>query len=420
MKFCTLTDKLKKVSQKSGQSSALISQSIHVEAGTSYVLFDQVRAFQEEWEATCPPNIFFSASFLELIEHDPPAGIKPFYALIRREDKIIAALSLQLKTIDLAESMNLDAGANQMTLAQKLSQKIKKAAVKVAKFNTLICGNVLLTGEYGFCFADKTMLYADQFQLVETVLDSIIIVLPDYGYKAGPILMKDYYKDKEFSINDNINSQFTEFAVQPNMIFQLKDEWKNFEDYKAVLKSKYRVRVKRAVKKLGEVEKRELNLEDIIEHNQRIYDLYRETANEADFNLFILPLHYFTNLKKYLKEKIKIVAYFLEGEMIGYYTILFNSEYMEAHYLGYDKSKNAARQIYLNMLFDLVKEGIDHQVGTIQFARTALEIKSSVGAVPYDMLCYLKHSKKSLNALAPRLLSFMVPDESWQPRSPFK
>jgi len=420
MKFCTQIDKLKLVSQKSGHSTALISPSIQVQPGISFVLFDQVRAYQAEWEAVCPPNIFFSISFLELIEHDPPAGIKPFYALIKSDDKIIAALSLQLKTIDLSESMNLEAGADHMNLAQKLSQKIKKAAVKVAKFNTLICGNVLLTGEYGFCFSDKTILYADQFQLIETVLDKIITVLPDYGYKAGPILMKDYYKDKKFSINDDIESQFTEFAIQPNMIFQLRDEWTNFEDYKAALKSKYRVRLKRAIKKLGDVEKRELSLDDIILYNQRIYDLYMETANEADFNLFILPLHYFSNLKKYLKEKIKIVAYFLEGEMIGYYTILFNKDYMEAHYLGYDKSKNAERQIYLNMLFDLVREGIEHQVGTIQFARTALEIKSSVGAVPYDMLCYLKHSKKSLNALAPRLLSFMVPDESWQPRTPFK
>jgi len=93
---------------------------------------------------------------------------------------------------------------------------------------------------------------------------------------------------------------------------------------------------------------------------------------------------------------------------------------MEAHYLGYDKSKNAQHQIYLNMLYDLIKEGIDARVDKIQFARTALEIKSSVGAVPYDMLCYLKHKTTWKNKFLPKLLSFMVPEKEWQPRSPFK
>ena len=420
MKYCSKAKKIKSVSHTPSKDQALISPSIQIDGETSLVLFDQIGKFKEDWEKIIPSNIFFSVPFLELIENDPPVGIKPFYALMTRDGTHIALLSLQLKAIDLAESMNLDADSQEMSMSQKIAQSAKKAVAKITKFNTLICGNVLLTGEYGFYFADKTILYADQFQLVESALDQIIKTLPQFGYKVGPILMKDFYGDKEFSINDNINSTFTEFAVQPNMIFQLKEDWKSFDDYMAAIKSKYRVRVKRAIKKLGEVEKRELSLENIIEHNQRLYDLYMETANEADFNLFTLPVHYFTNLKKYLQEKIKIVAYFLNGEMIGYYTILFNSEYMEAHYLGYDKSKNGQRQIYLNMLFDLVKEGINHQVGTIQFARTALEIKSSVGAVPYDMHCYLKHPKKALNAIAPRMLSFMVPVEDWQPRSPFK
>jgi len=317
--------------------------------------------------------------------------------------------------------MNFDDGFKQQNNLQKFSLSMRKSASKLAKFSTLICGNVLLTGEYGFYFSDKTFLYVEQFRIVEKALDQICKLLSKNGYPSGPILMKDYYKDKEFSLNNLDKSKFTEFAVQPNMILNLDESWNVFDDYLKAIKSKYRVRAKRAFKKLGtDVEKRELSIQDVEKYQQRIFDLYLETASEADFNLFTLPVNYFNLLQEYLGDKIKIVAYFLGEEMIGYYTILFNTEYMEAHYLGYDKSKNAARQIYLNMLFDLIKEGINAKAHKIQFARTALEIKSSVGAIPYDMLCYLKHKTGWKNAMLPKLLTFMVPEKEWKPRTPFK
>jgi len=405
---------------KVSKTKQFISQPIHLSDQLSFILFSSIYSQEDKWQSLVPDNIFFSIPFLALIESDPPVGITPFYAIIESAGKSIAVLSMQLKEIDLAESMNM-AEFDRKTLVQKVSFSTRSFATKFAKFNTLICGNVLLTGEYGFHFNDQTILYKDQFAIVENVLDKICNVLPSYGYKAGPILLKDYYKDKELSLNNMTNSSYTEFAVQPNMMLNMNKAWGSFDDYMSSLKSKYRVRVKRAFKKLGEdVDKRELDLDDIKQYRQRIYDLYKETASDADFNLFTLPLNYFVSLKEYLADKIKIVAYFIDEEMIGYYTILFNTEYMEAHYLGYDKSKNAARQIYLNMLFDLIKEGIDHQVDKIQFARTALEIKSSVGALPYDMLCYLKHTTSWKNALLPKLLGFMVPLKEWKPRSPFK
>lgn len=394
---------------------------VEIETGLTLDLFDSIQSHQDQWVDVVPDNIFFSTPFLQLIEHTPPKGIKPFYAIISAEGKNIAVLSLQRKEIDLSESMNFDDGFKQQNSFQKFSLSMRKSASKLAKFSTLICGNVLLTGEYGFYFSDKTILYVEQFRIVEKALDQICKLLSKNGFPSGPILMKDYYKDKEFSLNKVDKSKFTEFAVQPNMILNLDDSWNVFDDYLKAIKSKYRVRAKRAFKKLGtDVEKRVLTSVDVEKYQQRIFDLYLETASEADFNLFTLPINYFKLLQEYLGDKIKIVAYFIDEEMIGYYTILFNTEYMEAHYLGYDKSKNAARQIYLNMLFDLIKEGIDAKANKIQFARTALEIKSSIGAIPYDMLCYLKHKTGWKNAMLPKLLTFMVPEKEWKPRTPFK
>ena len=46
--------------------------------------------------------------------------------------------------------------------------------------------------------------------------------------------------------------------------------------------------------------------------------------------------------------------------------------------------------LYLNMLYDMVAYSIKKQFKTIVFARTALEIKSSVGAKPVAMKGFIK------------------------------
>jgi hypothetical protein len=56
----------------------------------------------------------------------------------------------------------------------------------------------------------------------------------------------------------------------------------------------------------------------------------------------------------------------------------------------------------------------------VYMSRTALEIKSSVGAVSEQMFCYIKHTKPFYNSNIHRILDTLVPVEQWVPRSPFK
>jgi len=64
---------------------------------------------------------------------------------------------------------------------------------------------------------------------------------------------------------------------------------------------------------------------------------------------------------------------------------------MDAHFLGVDEEYNREHQVYLNILYDLVNSAIEGGSKHIDFARTALEIKSSVDAVSQDLLCFFKH-----------------------------
>lgn len=336
------------------------------------------------------------------------------------EAKPIGAMLIQLKRLKLGESLRFKDNQGKK-LGEKVSDGVKKFVAKFVEFDTLICGNVLLTGEYGYTFVEEEGLSRkSEFNKIEKSLSLIAKILKKDGFKVGPILMKDYYKETAKENKDTSLSGFSDVEVQPNMVLNIRPEWKTFDDYLASMKSKYRVRYRRANKKLVGVEKKVLDLNEIAQYKDILYKLYQTTADDAGFNLFTLPPNYFLELKKYLQDKVKIVGYFKGEELIGYYTIIYNKAYMEAHYLGYKKEYNHDLQTYLNMLYDLIREGIEVGTTKVQFARTAMEIKSSVGAEPYDMVCYLKHHNGMLNKLVNPVMNVFKPEDKWTQRMPFK
>ncbi|HEX9151474.1 MAG TPA: 8-amino-7-oxononanoate synthase, partial [Flavobacterium sp.] len=56
----------------------------------------------------------------------------------------------------------------------------------------------------------------------------------------------------------------------------------------------------------------------------------------------------------------------------------------------------------------------------IIFARTALEIKSSVGAKPVKMYGFIEHSNPIINPYMPKIFKYLEPETIWQERNPFK
>ncbi len=117
-----------------------------------------------------------------------------------------------------------------------------------------------------------------------------------------------------------------------------------------------------------------------------------------------------------------IVRGYYKGEqLIGFLTGVINHDgEFEAHFLGYDNRWNPVYKLYFNMLLDLIELGIDQGAKHIIFARTAEEIKSSVGAEAIDLICYIRHRSSFTNRFIRPLLDYLNPVDDWSPRHPFK
>lgn len=371
---------------------------------------------QDDWRVLSHRNIYADPEYLSLLERKGPLAYKYVYAIIYYNDKPVTALYFQMKRIELAKDFRLH--THSKNLFKKLNVAFTKQFFKLVNQNLLIFGNVLLTGEYAFGAKQE-------FELSNELLDIVFSHVKTYfkeefSLPIKAILCKDFYKEgvhKELSFSV---PGFYEFKVQPDMIMALDAQWENFEDFLKAVKSKYRVKYRKVIRQAESLEFREMDLDMLAQYNDEMYALYEATAKRATFSLFYLHPKYFIGLKECFTDNIRITGIFKEGRLLGFYTYVINGDYGDAHFIGYDVELNSDYQIYFNILLGLIKKAIDTKVKFLNLSRTALEIKSSVGAEPHDMFIYLRHENGLINKIMPMILDRLVPKLNWTQRSPFK
>ena len=372
-----------------------------------------IQEIMKDWALVAPTHDeFLQVPYLAFMESRPPGDMTFRYLLFYKNNQPIGLAYCQISELKIREALT------DPTLSS-FRQKLNDTILKVADMNALFCGNILLTGEHGSYFAENIPIET-QNTLLREGMEALKEQCKQEGTHLSLVLIKDLDSPRKKALHPDLGTAYKEFSIQPKMILNLRKDWETFDDYLAAMSSKYRVRCKRAFKKGKDIEKRELNLESIKAFLPKIDELYKCIANGAGFNVVTLDGEYFLNFKQHFPEKFRLYGYFLEGEMIAFYTTFRNQEELEAHFLGFANGPNRQYQVYLNILYDLVKEGIDNKAGYINFARTALEIKSSVGAEPVDLFYLGKHTNPLKNTLFTPILAYFNPAIEWKQRKPFK
>ncbi|RLD20564.1 MAG: hypothetical protein DRI69_05995 [Bacteroidetes bacterium] len=374
----------------------------------------------ERWDGFVDnKNVFLSSAYLGALESATPGRMSFYYVLIEDDNGVQGVIYFQLIHFNAGVSLNYDRNG-QSSSTGKLRKAVRDFLAQRIDFYALVCGNSAVTGPHGFLFNDH-IDQQTQLNIVDCCLDWIKNVASSQGFDVQLIFIKDFYSPV-FTHSDRCTTfpQYNEFQAQPGMIMPLRDTWHNFDDYMSDLQSKYRVRVRRARKKCAHIERRILSKDDILTLESQLYRYYRAIADKAVFNLSILAEDYFSTLKEKLGDKFHVYGYFEDNHLIAFYSMIENNNSLEAHFLGYEESANKKKQIYLNMLLDIIEFCILNKCGKILFARTALEIKSSVGAVAHNMYFYLQHSKGFHNKFLPLIFNVLDPKEEWVARTPFR
>ncbi|RKS95376.1 peptidoglycan biosynthesis/recognition protein [Flavobacterium limicola] len=377
----------------------------------SFKIYNSTVELPEKWDDLAVSTIFLSKKYLQVLEKSSPDNMICHFIGIFDNPTLVGIAISQFLDLNSLESFGE-------------RDKCIKTAIRNIVFrnfgsHVLVIGNNMLTGQNCFALSDKI----DKKKAIQTLHTAATELKKIFKYKGVKIHITTYKDFSEEEIRYFAVPEFKndyQFSTQPNMVFSINENWKTEQDYIDSLSKKYRDQYKRARKKAAGIEKRKLHLEDIIALEDTIYDLYFHVAKNAPFNTFFLPKNHFRVFKEIFKDKFLFYGYFIDEKLIGFNTLIKNGEVMDTYFLGYDESIQREKMLYLNMLYDMIAYSINKGFKEIVFARTALEIKSSVGAKPIKMYGIIAHNNEMVNPYMPKIFKYLEPETTWQERNPFK
>lgn len=382
---------------------------------TEFKIYTSHKELPKSWNTVSCDDIMLTPSYLEALENATPNNITLYYLGIFKNDNLVGIaiaerIQLYLKDMFRKNSSKL------------LKSFFKKNISRVLKGNILVIGNLTHTGQHGICFYKKEISEKEYLTIVLKAIETLKDQIKKETRKTiRLILFKDYFSTDQIHFASDVFTlnKFNQVFVQPNMIFSIHKDWAKMEDYISALNKKYKIRYRRARKKFTGIKRIELDLENIKLNSKQLHSLYLNVSNHAKFNTFTLPEHHFYNLKLHLDNKFKVIGYFLNNKLIGFYSLILNKEVLETYFLGYDSEHQYNNQLYLNMLYDMLDFAILNNFRSIVYARTAMEIKSSVGAKAIPMTMYIKHTNSFANLALKGVFNFMKPNQKWEERHPF-
>ena len=366
-------------------------------------------------ELQCGPNVYFNPKYLISLEKNNPQITFNYIVILDQEKKAIAFASIQI--ID----FQLDGIEHSLT---KNFDKLKCFGRRIGVFpklkpiKLLVCGNVFVSGEHGI-FIQKNQ---DKQKVIKEVAKAISHLTNSNKTLTNDIsiyLIKDFIKES-LSITDELHDlNYYSFNVEPNMVLKLDEDWNTFQDYLDAMKTKFRVKARRALKLSSHLVVKETSIENIKIILPEITKLYKKVSEKADFSLGDFNLETYMSLKNKFGDAYVLKTYWHQDNIVGFMSGIINTHSLDAHFVGIDYTLNREFAIYQRMLYDYVEIAISKKLKLINFGRTASEIKSSIGAIPQELTCYIRHKKSITNKFIKPFLNYIEPKPFVQ-KNPFK
>jgi hypothetical protein len=373
----------------------------------------------DDWMlATNSKVLFTSIDYLAALEKSKPSGLLCRYVIVYEQEVPVATLLFQLLNVgdkDLGGVLNLQ---DKGWLLQNLNGTINRMlfSCKHDLPNYLVCcGNLLISGEYGITVSAKPKLpiVMQKFsQIIEAVKKSV----EPCSFCAW--MVKDFF-DTTLIDQALEDEGYVLLPMDPEMIFYVRDNWLKFSDYVDAMSAKYRLKCNQALKKMEEVSISNLTIAQLEKFSSEMMKLYHNVQQRSTVQLLRVNKNYFIELKKTMPDSFYVKGFFLGSKLIAFTSGFVFDEHHEAHFIGIDYTYNKSHQLYQNILYSFIKEAILKKSKYIYFGRTAMEMKTTVGARAYPLATYFKLENGFLNKMFKPVIR-RATVQPWIPRNPFK
>jgi hypothetical protein len=365
------------------------------------------------WNKLVEPNhLFLSLSYLETLENVLPKGLQPLYVICKENGQPVFITYLQLYSFTEEHFAIFNTDNAQSSVGGRVKKHFQDMVfsyLNCAKCKLLIVGNIVHTGAYSYVTTQptKTMVYIDAIaKELRTQFDFDGVILKDMNYS----------NELDTIIKKN---KFQHFYTQPNMVMPVAEHWFTKEDYINDLFPKYRKRASSTERKNNKVIQRTITAADIMTYDDQVYQLYEAVYNVSTTKINKVQPLYFSKMKKALGENYQIVGYFIDEKLVSFASYFIHKNVLEANFVGFDYTLNKEFKLYQTILYDYVQWSIEKGSKELSLGRTGLEIKSTVGAAPVQLPCYIRFENKAIHKIASPILK-NIKEEKLEQRHPFK
>lgn len=395
-------------------SAKLSAKDTSVASDFSFKIYNEINAIPALAieELGCSQSFFFSPAYWKSYEHAFSNKITFRYIVLCYLGEAVAFAPFQIIKFDGSNVANANTDDS---LLQKVKTRLVKNIVNLVSIRLLVSGNTFLTGELSL-FVKKGFLLNEK---LATAYNASIENLMEQEQLNG-ILIKDFYVETAGKLNVLEQNGFLRFQVNPNMEMNIEPSWNTISDYEQDLSSKYRVRYHKALQRSEGLIFRELSVADTVANEVALNNMLQEVLQNSDFKLFNPDVAYMKSLQLHFPETFRLMGIFKNNSLIGFYSTYLDNKQLVACFVGMNKAFLKEHDLYLNILYKLIEQAITLKTTTLIFGRTAMEIKSSVGALPKDMFLFVKHACPVRNYLVHKAVKTLSKNPEWTLREPFK
>lgn len=207
-------------------------------------------------------------------------------------------------------------------------------------------------------------------------------------------------------------------AAQPTMRLAIDPAWGGWEGYLGAMRKKYRQRARAARKRGAGLERRVLDAQQVAQQAETLDALLGTVLENAEVVLAPPGAATLAALKRLHGPRLHVVLYAIDGRPVGFAACLGHDDALEGLLVGLEPAANLSHKLYQNILYDFVERAMAAGVPAVHLGRTALEIKSAVGAEPTSYPVWVRHENGVLNWLLGLAAARLRPTP-WEPRNVF-
>lgn len=294
----------------------------------------------------------------------------------------------------------------------RLATAIMQPGGRPFRFRTLVAGQGLGSGEHTFRWCDGISA-AQQVRWTEQAFDQCA---KHWGIRVW--MAKDFGPKRDADLAPHWSRRWARATFDPVMEVPLDPSWTSTDEWQAALRTKARTKVRSILARSADLDVQRITDTDELDRlGPDLIALYEQVYGRASIVMGGLEARDFGRLAHEFDEDFTLVTYRENDHLIGFHCGFHhaNSATIEAYYVGFEAEMNKQRALYQRMLFEFIKWGISVQASRVVMGRTAMEIKSTLGAFPVPLSTFV-HIQLPLAMPFLRWMIRKAPPHPFKPR----